>query len=242
MKRYSLVVILHIIGICLLSVVIYLLIQKRLWFSALMAFLFLLALAIHLYRMQLIQIRMMRHLAESLRFDDMMLSFRSPYRNRSMETMTLELSEAMKNFRTRILERNEMDAWQKLIRVLTHEIMNSITPIISLSETLSEREMNEKNYPIMKQGMQTIHRRSKGLLEFVENYRKLTRLPSPVRRPVSVRELLLDLHKLYPEEYIHIELPQQDRIIQIDRAQIEQVLINLIKNAMEACGKSSIRG
>ena len=130
-----------------------------------------------------------------------------------------------------------MDAWQKLIRVLTHEIMNSITPIISLSETLSEREMNEKNYPIMKQGMQTIHRRSKGLLEFVENYRKLTRLPSPVRRPVSVRELLLDLHKLYPEEYIHIELPQQDRIIQIDRAQIEQVLINLIKNAMEACGK-----
>ena len=94
MKRYSLVVILHIIGICLLSVVIYLLIQKRLWFSALMAFLFLLALAIHLYRMQLIQIRMMRHLAESLRFDDMMLSFRSPYRNRSMETMTLELSLA----------------------------------------------------------------------------------------------------------------------------------------------------
>lgn len=242
MKRYSFVVILHIIGICLLSVVIYLLIQEQLWFSALMAFLFLLALAIHLYRMQLIQIRMMRHLAESLRFDDMMLSFRSPYRNRSMETMTLELSEAMKNFRTRILERNEMDAWQKLIRVLTHEIMNSITPIISLSETLSEREMNEKNYPIMKQGMQTIHRRSKGLLEFVENYRKLTRLPSPVRRPVSVRELLLDLHKLYPEEYIHIELPQQDRIIQIDRAQIEQVLINLIKNAMEACGKSSIRG
>lgn len=237
MKRYSLVVILHIIGICLLSVVIYLLIQEQLWFSALMAFLFLLALAIHLYRMQLIQIRMMRHLAESLRFDDMMLSFRSPYRNRSMETMTLELSEAMKNFRTRILERNEMDAWQKLIRVLTHEIMNSITPIISLSETLSEREMNEKNYPIMKQGMQTIHRRSKGLLEFVENYRKLTRLPSPIRRPVSVRELLLDLHKLYPEEYIHIELPQQDRIIQIDRAQIEQVLINLIKNAMEACGK-----
>ena len=135
------------------------------------------------------------------------------------------------------LEHTEMEAWQKLIRVLTHEIMNSITPIISLSETLSEREMNEKNYPIMKQGMQTIHRRSKGLLEFVENYRKLTRLPSPVRRPVSVRELLLDLHKLYPEEYIHIELPQQDRIIQIDRAQIEQVLINLIKNAMEACGK-----
>lgn len=65
---------------------------------------------------------------------------------------------------------------KRLIRVLTHEIMNSIAPIISLSETLSERAvqngMNEKDYNIMLQGMQTIHRRSKGLLNFVENYRK----------------------------------------------------------------------
>ncbi len=154
-----------------------------------------------------------------------------------MEDMVDELSEAMKNFRTRVLERNEMEAWQKLIRVLTHEIMNSITPIISLSETLSEREMSEKNYPAMRQGIQTIHRRSKGLLEFVENYRKLTRLPAPVRHPVAVRELLQDLQKLFSEEYIRIELPETDRILQIDRAQIEQVLINLIKNAKEACSR-----
>lgn len=188
MKRYSLIVALHIIGIAFLSVGVYLLVDAGLWFSALMAFLILLAIAVHLYRLQMMQVRMMRHLAESLRYDDMMLSFRSPYKNRSMEDMVDELSEAMRNFRTRVLERNEMEAWQKLIRVLTHEIMNSITPIISLSETLSEREMSEKNYPVMRQGMQTIHRRSKGLLEFVENYRKLTRLPAPVRRPVAVRE------------------------------------------------------
>ena len=173
MKRYSLIVVLHIIGIAFLSVGVYLLVDAGLWFSALMAFLILLAIAVHLYRLQMMQVRMMRHLAESLRYDDMMLSFRSPYKNRSMEDMVDELSEAMRNFRTRVLERNEMEAWQKLIRVLTHEIMNSITPIISLSETLSEREMSEKNYPVMRQGMQTIHRRSKGLLEFVENYRKL---------------------------------------------------------------------
>lgn len=179
MKRYSLVVALHIIGIALFSVGVYLLVDAGLWFSALMAFLILLAIAVHLYRLQMMQVRMMRHLAESLRYDDMMLSFRSPYKNRPMEDMVDELSEAMKNFRTRVLERNEMEAWQKLIRVLTHEIMNSITPIISLSETLSEREVSEKNYPVMRQGMQTIHRRSKGLLEFVENYRKLTRLPAP---------------------------------------------------------------
>ena len=222
MKRYSLIVALHIIGIAFLSVGVYLLVDAGLWFSALMAFLILLAIAVHLYRLQMMQVRMMRHLAESLRYDDMMLSFRSPYKNRSMEDM---------------LERNEMEAWQKLIRVLTHEIMNSITPIISLSETLSEREMSEKNYPVMRQGMQTIHRRSKGLLEFVENYRKLTRLPAPVRRPVAVRELLQDLQKLFSEEYIRIELPEAVRILQIDRTQIEQVLINLIKNAKEACSR-----
>lgn len=238
MKRYSFIVVLHIIGIASLSVGIYLLMDAKLWFSSLMAFLILIALAIHLYRMQMVQVRMMRHLAESLRYDDMMLSFRSPYRNRSMEDMVNELSEAMKNFRTRVLERNEMEAWQKLIRVLTHEIMNSITPIISLSETLSEREMTEKNYPVMRQGMQTIHRRSKGLLEFVENYRKLTRLPAPVRRPVSVCELLQDLHELFSDGYIHIDIPETDRILQIDRTQIEQVLINLIKNAKEACAKT----
>lgn len=237
MKRYSFVIALHIASIALLSVGIYLLVEARFWFSSLMAFLILTAIAIHLYRLQMMQVRMMRHLAESLRYDDMMLSFRSPYRNRSMEDMVNELSEAMKNFRTRVLERNEMEAWQKLIRVLTHEIMNSITPIISLSETLSEREMTEKDYPVMRQGLQTIHRRSKGLLEFVENYRKLTRLPAPVRYAVSVRELLQDLQKLFSEAYIHIEIPKTNRILQIDRTQIEQVLINLIKNAREACDK-----
>ena len=74
-------------------------------------------------------------------------------------------------------------------------------------------------------------------MEFVENYRKLTRLPAPVRRPVAVRELLQDLQKLFSEEYIRIELPETDRILQIDRTQIEQVLINLIKNAKEACSR-----
>ena len=237
MRRYSFIVVLHVLAIALLAVGVYLLAVRELWFSALMVFLVLVAVGFNLYRMQMVQIRMMRHLAESLRFDDMMLSFRSPYRNRSMEQMVDELCEAMRNFRTHVLEHNEMAAWQKLIRVLTHEIMNSLTPIISLSETLCEREVDERRYSLMYQGMQTIHRRSKGLLEFVENYRKLTRLPAPVRRPVLLTELLLDLRKLFPEDYIHIELPTEDRTLQIDRTQIEQVLINLIKNAREACAK-----
>ena len=237
MKRYSFIVTLHILAVALLAVGVWLLAVRELWFSALMVFLVLAAVGFNLYRMQMVQIRMMRHLAESLRFDDMMLSFRSPYRNRSMEQMVDELSEAMQGFRTRVLEHNEMAAWQKLIRVLTHEIMNSLTPIISLSETLSEREVDERSYAVMRQGMLTIHRRSKGLLEFVENYRRLTRLPAPVRRPVSLCELLQDLRKLFPEDYIHIHLPEADRTLQIDRAQVEQVLINLLKNAREACAR-----
>ena len=239
MRRYSFIVLLHVAGFALMSVGVYVLAERRLWFCAATLFLLLLLMAVRLYRLQMVQMRMMRGLAESLRHDDRMISFRSPYRNRPMEEMAGELSDAMQGFRTRLLERNEMEAWQKLIRVLTHEIMNSITPILSLSETLSEREMNERNYAVMQQGMKTICRRSKGLLEFVENYRRLTRLPAPVRRPVSVRELLADLRKLYPDDpAIRIHLPVDDIQLHIDRAQVEQVLINLLKNAREACART----
>lgn len=144
-----------------------------------------------------------------------------------------------------VLEENEMEAWQKLIRVLTHEIMNSIAPIISLSETLSERAtqngMNEKDYSILLQGMQTIHRRSKGLLGFVENYRKLSRLSVPVLAPVNIGELLGDMKKLFPSriiQYIYV-IEDTETTLMLDRSQIEQVVINLLKNASEACAEQT---
>ena len=144
----------------------------------------------------------------------------------------------LKNIRS-ILEENEMEAWQKLVRVLTHEIMNSITPIISLSDTLCERAIQQgmEEESLMLQGMKTIHRRSKGLMVFVENYRKLSRLSTPMLVPVEVGELLGDIKKLFPSSkvrYIY-KVEDESRKLMIDRSQMEQVLINLLKNAGEAC-------
>ena len=144
----------------------------------------------------------------------------------------------LKNIRT-LLEENEMEAWQKLVRVLTHEIMNSITPIISLSDTLCDRALQQgmDEESLMMQGMKTIHRRSKGLLNFVENYRKLSRLSMPVLAPVRVGELLGDIRKLFSSfevTYIY-KVEDENRTLMIDRSQMEQVLINLLKNAGEAC-------
>ena len=148
----------------------------------------------------------------------------------------------LKNIRS-ILEENEMEAWQKLVRVLTHEIMNSISPIMSLSDTLCDRilQYGIDEDSLVMQGMKTIHRRSKGLLGFVENYRKLSRLSSPVLAPVSVGELIGDIRKLFLSSSVRYLYKVEDENLKlmIDRSQIEQVLINLLKNAGEACDGQS---
>ena len=240
MKRYSLIVALHIIGIAFLSVGVYLLVDAGLWFSALMAFLILLAIAVHLYRLQMMQVRMMRHLAESLRYDDMMLSFRSPYKNRSMEDMVDELSEAMRNFRTRVLERNEMEAWQKLIRVLTHEIMNAVTPITSLSDTLLGLTEAQVSKEEIRNGLQTISSTGKGLLSFVESYRKFTRIPTPEPSLFYVKSFIERMVELARHQHpdvrvtFHTDIAPSDLILYADENLVSQLVINLLKNAIQA--------
>ena len=124
-----------------------------------------------------------------------------------------------------LMQRQEMEAWQQLIRVLTHEIMNSLTPIISISETLS----NSLPPGGGQEGASVINRRCHALLDFVESYRQLTRIKTPERTTFPVGELLEHIKGLYPQMKT-----QGEGLLTADRAQLEQVLINLIKNAYES--------
>ncbi|MFT6053931.1 MAG: nitrogen fixation/metabolism regulation signal transduction histidine kinase [Roseivirga sp.] len=149
------------------------------------------------------------------------------------------------------IEQKEIEAWHKLIRILTHEIMNSITPISSLTETmrmmLQHDEINEKNAQELTEedlvdfrfSLETIQRRSEGLLHFVDDYRKLTRVKSIQTERTNIRPLIEEIVKLmspdFAKEGIVTELNIKGEFeIFIDRKLIEQVLINLLTNAKQA--------
>lgn len=137
-----------------------------------------------------------------------------------------------------VIQKNEADAQQQLVRVLTHEIMNSLTPIISLADTLCEGvEQDTLEHDDLLMALQAINRRSNGLLQFVENYRKLQRISKPQFEDVRIGDLVADLQHLYPDSIFHYEIENEDQRLLMDRSQIEQVLINLLKNAQEAVEK-----
>lgn len=146
---------------------------------------------------------------------------------------------SMKNIRS-VLENKETEAWQKLIRVLTHEIMNSMTPIVSLSELLKNKQVsgdnNEEDREEVNQAVDTIFRRSSGLVRFVENYRKVTGLPAPVVEIITVDSLLNSAAVLFKEKSDIVKILPVTSHLQIiaDKAMIEQILINLIRNAVDA--------
>ena len=134
-----------------------------------------------------------------------------------------------------VVQRSESEAQQQLVRVLTHEIMNSLTPIISLSDTLTEGMKDESlSQDDISQALKAINRRSSGLLHFVENYRKLQHISTPQFTDVKLSELISDLQQLFPAPYFHFDLEDTEQVLRIDRSHIEQVLINLLKNAEEA--------
>lgn len=150
------------------------------------------------------------------------------------------------------LEEKEIESWQKLIRVLTHEIMNSITPISSLASTVREmllteneddvalRELDDDDIGNIQQALATIQGRSQGLLNFVETYRNLTRIPRPNFRYFAVKELFERTHLLlrpkmekYGIECVPRVFPEE-LMITADPDLIEQVFINMLLNAIDA--------
>jgi nitrogen fixation/metabolism regulation signal transduction histidine kinase len=160
---------------------------------------------------------------------------------------------SVQNIRTE-LEENEMEAWQKLVRVLTHEIMNSVTPISSLANTIEcdleecmQRQPDSENLQIEKEnlsdmhlGIKTIQRRSDALLRFVSDFRSLTQIPKPILRDVPVKEIFEHVSYLMKQELesnrirIICSLEPEDIVLNIDPELIQQVLINLVKNSVQA--------
>lgn len=150
------------------------------------------------------------------------------------------------------IEQKEIEAWHKLIRILTHEIMNSVTPIASLTETMqtlledksgNQKQINQLQDETIKDirfSLKTIHKRSEGLLSFVDTYRKLTKVPQPEIEPIVLREMLLQISQLMQHQVgnksirIEVDVSPKDLIISIDPKLIEQVIINLITNSTQA--------
>ncbi|MBS5297667.1 MAG: PAS domain-containing protein [Prevotella sp.] len=128
------------------------------------------------------------------------------------------------------LSNQEVDSWIKLIRVLTHEIMNTITPVTSLSETLLTRVTEDKD---LKQGLETIHKTGTELLAFVNNYRRFTHVPQPQPALFYVEPFLERMALLCNHE-VEIEVSPKDLLVYADENLLSHVVTNLLKNAVEA--------
>jgi nitrogen fixation/metabolism regulation signal transduction histidine kinase len=167
-------------------------------------------------------------------------------KTREEELMLLSLQDIRNE-----LDENELDSWMKLIRVLMHEIMNSIAPITSLSESLSKlftvegrdvkpSEMDEKTIRNTILGLNVIGEQGNGLIKFVESYRKLTRLPKPDLKIFKAESLVNRIKVLYfsfennEKAKLSVEINPENLEIYADEDLVAQVLLNLVKNALEA--------
>ena len=140
---------------------------------------------------------------------------------------------------------HEQDSWTKLIRVLTHEIMNTVSPIASLSDAMAKSvDENGHSELDIKAGLETISDSSKNLIDFVQTYRQLSGVAKPVRKALDLRELVESVIGLNSEFAANcgatcIYQPEDsDLVIYADEGQISQILINLIKNALQAGAKN----
>ncbi len=159
---------------------------------------------------------------------------------------------------SREIDRNEMEAWQKLLRILRHEILNSLTPIRLISANLSEtvtleneldlpEPMTSEQKEALKTGLETIHRRSSSLSNFLDAYSNLYRIPEMEIGPVQVSKLLERTGALFSEQMqqegitFNMDCSAEIPFIQMDEPLVEQALINLMKNALEAVSSRPLK-
>lgn len=144
-----------------------------------------------------------------------------------------------------MLRSEERNAWQSLVRVISHEINNSLSPIASISQTLNRlisRQVNQTDdRKDLIDGLTIITERANGLSEFVDSYKQLAKLPEPQKQSVSILRVFEKICILFEKQSIVIE-PTVDVELYLDPAQFEQVLINLIKNSIEAMSSSNPDG
>ena len=182
-------------------------------------------------------IRKVAYMMDSL--EDGELNFRFQDKNRFNRTLN-----RIRTIFEKQRQQHEQDSWTKLIRVLTHEIMNTVSPIASLSDALA-KSMDEEGHSELdvKAGLDTISDSSKNLIKFVETYRELSGVARPVKKVVDVQELMdkvigLDQELLAAHDAVFTYTPEEpDLMVYADEGQISQILINLIKNALQAGAK-----
>jgi len=153
------------------------------------------------------------------------------------------------------LQQQEVESWQNLTRVLRHEIMNSMTPIVSLvgtmrlivNEDIEKSTTDQEAVNDLKEALQTLEKRSKGMMQFVNAYRDFTTLPKPVFANLNVGELLQEVIQLLQTDLTRsgvlwkLSVKPETLTIKADAGQIQQVLINLIKNASESFSQQTDR-
>ena len=135
------------------------------------------------------------------------------------------------------VNQNEVESWERLTRVLTHEMMNATAPITSISQSMLGRD--DVKGTLLESGIQAIYDTSRHLSEFVKNYRKMSELEKPVLADVSLSPLIDDVCKTYPEQTWEVSI-LGDITVRADAGMLRQVLMNLAKNAVEAEAKKIV--
>ena len=129
------------------------------------------------------------------------------------------------------VSQNEVESWERLTRVLTHEMMNATAPITSISQSMLNR--TDVKGTTLEDGIRAIHDTSRHLSDFVANYRKMSELEKPILTDIQLRQILDDICRAYPQINWEINVPSSINV-NADAGMFRQIMINLIKNAIEA--------